>query len=119
MKLEGRIISVLAPESGKSKAGKEWRKQNYVLETEGDYPKKVCFMVWGDKIDEFAIKQNNMVEIDIEIESREFNGRWYTDVKAWKCAIKDSAPQKALYKSPGFVEAVNDAVDDAEDDLPF
>ncbi len=54
------------------------------MEVPGDYPKQVCFMAWGDKIDQFAIKQNETLTVHIDLESREYNGRWYTDVKAWR-----------------------------------
>ncbi|HBY69897.1 MAG TPA: hypothetical protein DEG69_20420 [Flavobacteriaceae bacterium] len=65
-------------------ANGSWRKQDYILETQGDYPKKICFTVWGEKIDEFAIKKDEEVNVSINLESREYNSKWYTDVKAWK-----------------------------------
>ncbi len=83
MELTGKIIQLLPEESGQSARG-PWRKQQYILETEGQYPKKVCFMAWGDKIDEFKINEGDDLIVSINIESREYNGRWYTDVKAWK-----------------------------------
>ena len=103
MEITGSIIEVLEEQSGQSAKG-GWRKQQYILETKDQYPKKICFMVWGDKIDDFAINKGQDLEVSIDIESREFNGRWYTDVKAWKvtqaggasaqsaAAPKDSAP---------------------------
>jgi hypothetical protein len=85
MEISGRITELLPEKSGQSAKG-PWRKQDYVLETEGQYPKKICFMVWSDKIDEFAIKEGENLVVSIDIESREYNGRWYTDVKAWQIA---------------------------------
>lgn len=90
MEISGTVIQVLPEESGQSARG-TWRKQSYVLETEGQYPKKVCFQVWGDKIDSFKIQENSKITASIEVESREFNGRWYTDVKAWKVNQNQSA----------------------------
>jgi hypothetical protein len=81
--IKGKIIEVLPEKSGQSENG-EWRKQEYVLETDAQYPKKVCFMAWGDKVNQFNIKKDENVEVSIDVESREYNGRWYTDVKAWK-----------------------------------
>ena len=78
-----KIIALLPVKSGQSSNG-EWRKQEYIMETETQYPKKVCFMAWGDKIDQFNIKQGEPLTVSIDLESREYNGRWYTDVKAWK-----------------------------------
>ena len=90
LEISGKIIEILEPKSGKSANG-EWHKQEYVLETEAQYPKKVCFMAWGDKIDQFNIQQGETVAVSIDLESREYNGRWYTDVKAWKVSRDDAA----------------------------
>ena len=83
MNIEGKIIEVLDEQSGEGANG-SWRKQEYILETQGDYPKKICFTVWGEKIDEFEIKKDEEVNVSINLESREYNSKWYTDVKAWK-----------------------------------
>ena len=83
MELEGKIIQVNQLQSGQGKNG-TWKKQEYIVETKSQYPKKVCVTVWGDKIDQFALNQNDDVKLSIELESREYNNRWYTDVRAWK-----------------------------------
>ena len=85
LEISGKIIEILTVKSGQSANG-EWRKQEYILETETQYPTKICFMVWGDKIDEFNIQQGENLAVSVDLESREYNGRWYTDVKAWKVA---------------------------------
>ena len=81
MEIRGEIIEILPEKSGKSENG-GWRKQEYILETDSHYPKKICFMAWGDKIDQCNIKQVETVEVSVVLESREYSGRWYTDVKA-------------------------------------
>ncbi len=83
MEIKGRIIQILPLVEGQSAKG-TWKKQDYILETEAQYPKKVCFNCWGDKVDQFNIQQGEELIVSIDIESREFNGRWYTDVRAWK-----------------------------------
>ena len=83
MELEGKIIQINPLQSGEGKNG-TWKKQEFIVETKSQYPKKVCITAWGDKIDQFDLKKNEDVKVCIEIESREFNSRWYTDVKAWK-----------------------------------
>ncbi len=88
MELTGRITQVLPEKNGTSARG-PWRKQEYVIEIPGDYPKQVCFMVWGDRIDQFGIQQGQELTVSIDLESREYNGRWYTDVKAWRVAPTD------------------------------
>ncbi|MEO1575477.1 MAG: DUF3127 domain-containing protein [Pseudomonadota bacterium] len=83
MELAGKITHVLEEKSGNSARG-AWRKQEYVIEVPGDYPKQVCFMVWGDKIDQLRITEGEELTVHFDLESREYNGRWYTDVKAWR-----------------------------------
>jgi hypothetical protein len=85
MELTGRIVKVLPEKSGTSARG-GWRKQEYIIEIPGDYPKQVCFMAWGDRIDQFKIQEGQELTVSIDLESREYNGRWYTDVKAWRVA---------------------------------
>ncbi|MBL7831040.1 MAG: DUF3127 domain-containing protein [Saprospiraceae bacterium] len=118
MEIKGRIIQLLPMQSGEGKNG-TWRKQDYVLETMDTYPKKLCFNAWGDKIDQFAIKQDEVVTVHFDIESREYNGRWYTDVKAWRV-------DKNIGSSEGSTQQMSDdmpppPVDfgEMDDDLPF
>ena len=68
MEITGKIIEILPEQSGESARG-PWRKQEYVLETDGQYPKKICFMAWGDKIDEFAIQKTETLTAAINLES--------------------------------------------------
>ncbi len=83
MEIQGRIIMVAPEVGGTSKAGNQWRKQEYVIETMSQYPKKICFSLWGDRIDQFAIQEGEDLTVQIDLESREYNGRWYTEVRAW------------------------------------
>ena len=79
-------FSLLPLQTGTGKNG-QWKKQDIIVETEATYPKKICVSVWGDKIDTANIQPGNLLKIDFDVESREFNGRWYTDVKAWKIEV--------------------------------
>jgi hypothetical protein len=101
LELTGKIIQVLPERSGTSARG-PWRKQEYIIEVPGDFPKKVCFMLWGDKIDQFRIQPGQDLTVSVDLESREYNGRWYTDVKAWRVAPADgqSAPDGAPEPPP-------------------
>jgi hypothetical protein len=81
MNIIGKITELLPLQTGMSKNG-QWRKQDIIIETEGQYPKKVCVSIWGDKINEPHLVIGNILDISFELESREFNGKWYTDVKA-------------------------------------
>ncbi len=105
MEINGKIIELLPEKTGQSANG-PWRKQEYILETDGQYPKKVCFMAWGDKIDQFNIKQGDDLVVSVDLESREYNGRWYTDVKAWKVSrAGDSAGDAYPSDGQGFSNA--------------
>lgn len=95
MDINGKIVQLLDKQTGQTKAGGTWEKQEYILETEGQYPKKVCFNLWGEKIAQFGIQVNDQVVVSFDLESREYNGRWYTDVRAWsvkKQGSSQSAP---------------------------
>ncbi|MFN3530475.1 MAG: DUF3127 domain-containing protein [Bacteroidia bacterium] len=118
MELQGTIHSLLPEVGGTGKSGNSWRKREFILETEGQYPKKVCISVWGDKIDQFPMREGARVTAAIDVESREYNGRWYTEVKAWKVALNDGA-------NAGPAAVVDQAPDygrfdpGTPDDLPF
>ena len=114
MEHTGKIIAVLPEKSGTSSRG-PWRKQEYVIEIPGDYPKQVCFMVWGDKIDQFNVAEGESLTVHFDLESREYNGRWYTDVKAWRIERPD-----AQGDSPEAPPPPDDAPPpDFDDDIPF
>ena len=78
-------------------------------------------MVWGDKIGEFNLKQGENVEVSIDLESREYNGRWYTDVKAWKVNKDDAGSfREQTGEEPDRIKTENDtdlSLDD--DEIPF
>lgn len=130
MEITGKVIAVLPEEGGTAKStGKPWRKQNYVIETPGTYPRKVCFNIFGDRIDQFksVLVLNNDVTVSFDLESREFNGKWYTDVRAYNVVAAAGAPAAgapAAYSAPiagDFPPAPADlspAAGSAED-LPF
>ena len=119
MEISGKIIEILDIKSGQSANG-EWRKQEYVLETEAQYPKKVCFMAWGDKIDQFNIQKGETVEVSIDLESREYNGRWYTDVKAWKVSrVGVSADNIQLAEPEEYSNTQQDEPPLLDDVIPF
>lgn len=98
--ISGRIVSVLPLQQGTSKAGKPWQKQEYILDTGGQYPKKVCFSLFGDSITKFPLQVGQDVTVSIDIESREWNSRWYTEVRAWNVTYASQQPQTPAPQSP-------------------
>jgi Domain of unknown function (DUF3127) len=115
MQLTAKLIQLLPLQSGTGKNG-QWKKQDIIVETEATYPKKICVSVWGDKIDASSLQLGNLLKIDFDVESREYNGRWYTDVKAWKIEVAGSAPAPAGDKVSANTVPQNMSNDD---DLPF
>lgn len=129
MEVQGKIILKLPLESGTSKAGNPWKKQKYVLETINEpYPKKVHFDFFGDRADQYPLEVGDTVTLSFDIESREFNGRWYTDIRGWKAEKMQAgadatapASQAAAPATPAQEVPAPDFTQDGEstDDLPF
>ena len=85
MDISGRLIQVLQEQGGEGKNGNKWAKCDFVIETQEKYPKKVCLTAWNDLIGTVkGLPLESEVKVSFDISSREYNGRWYTDVKAWK-----------------------------------
>ena len=131
MQLSGRIVSLLPMQTGTGRNG-TWRKQEVILETEGQYPKKVCVAVWGDRIDEQQLQVGNNLKVDVDVESREYNGRWYTDVKAWRVEVVapgtatqqpnpayGASAQPSQAPIPSSQQYDNNLPGSGEDDMPF
>ena len=83
MQLIAKLLQKLPLQTGQGKNG-TWQKQDIIVETDGQYPKKICLSLWGDKYSNIQLTEQNNYKFDIDIESREFSGRWFTDVKVWR-----------------------------------
>jgi hypothetical protein len=139
LELEGKISLKQAVQSGQSARG-PWAKQEFILEyMDGNFPTSVCFTAWGDdKVNELARFQvGDKVKVSFNIKGREYNGRWYNDLRIWKISSADtpsqhgastpaatSAPQGGSYgvrpqeaPAPTFEDIP--AADGTEEDLPF
>ena len=115
MQITAKIIQLLPLQTGTGKNG-EWRKQEFIVETDGQYPKKICLSVWGDKIKEDILQVGAKLQFSLEIESREYNGKWYTDVKAWKVEGDSQNSSAAMIGDPVFKQDDNIAGDS---EMPF
>lgn len=123
MEITGKIIAVLPERGGVSKTGNEWKMQEYVLETHEQYPRKICFNVFGaDKISQFNIQAGEEMTVSFDINAREYNGRWYNDIRAWRVE-RGTALAPAPEYSPAIDAPKANAVDfgsqNEADDLPF
>jgi len=84
MEITGKITRVFEVVTGNGKKGM-WSKQSFVIEQPGQYPKLVCVDLWGeDLIAKYDLVVGITVTAHINIESREYYGRWYTDVRCYK-----------------------------------
>ena len=119
MEFTARLIKKEAPVTGQGKNG-EWKKQNIILETDGMYPKKICVAIWGDKININDFQENTMLTVSFDLESREFNNNWYTDIRAWKIDQSDgSGANLAANNAPKGAPAVDLKQSEEGEDLPF
>lgn len=112
MQLIGKVQQLLPVQTGTGKNG-QWKKQEVIVATEGQYPRQVCVTVWGDKVNDQLLQPGNELKLEIDIESREYNGRWYTDIKAWKIELV----REAVPGSTGLPVGDDEVTD--KDDLPF
>jgi hypothetical protein len=122
LEITGKVAQILPLETGEGKNG-QWKKQFFILDfMEGNYPKKVSISVWGDKTDSLRnILPGANVKVSFNVESREYNGRWYTDVKAWRIeTVSGNQPapsQGGNFDEPAF--SSENFSSGAENDLPF
>lgn len=92
MEIKGTIVQTLGLMKGTSKAGNPWAKAELVIETEGEYPKKVKLSNMKNA-ESFALLPVGVAgTFHIELESREYNGRWYTEVNCWKWEMPHEIP---------------------------
>ena len=118
MQLTAKLIQLLPLQTGSGKNG-AWKKQDIIVETEGQYPKKVCISIWGDKINESILKPGAQLSISFDVESREYNGRWYTEARAWKVAKQTAGSGSSRESAPPPTDDSFVPDNTASDDLPF
>ncbi len=125
MEFTGKIIAVLQPRGGVSKSGNEWKVQEYVIEDHGQYPRRMCFDVFGaDKIEQFNIQMGEELTVSFDIDARQWQDRWFNSIRAWKVervaatagtsSVGPEIPPPAPTVMPDFTQA-----EESTDDLPF
>lgn len=126
MEITGRIIQKLGLQEGTSAKG-GWKKQDFIVETTEKFPKKVCVSAWTEKVDDLnRYNINDEVKLSVNLESREYNGKWYTDVRFWKIEAANASnsgstnsdPNKVTQAPPVF-EDMGSSNNESNDDLPF
>ena len=121
MELSGKVIAVLEPRGGVSKTGNPWKVQEYVIETHDQYPRKMCFDVFGeDKINQFNIQIGEEITVSFDIDAREWQGRWFNSIRAWKVdRVAAQDPQGPADLPPFPPDPADFSAGDEKDDLPF
>ena len=135
MEIIGKAIAALPVKSGVSqKTGEQWQSREYVIETQEQFKKRICFEVFGtDKLKEFNIRNNDLIKVNFDITAREYNGKWYNSIRAWKVEhvnqdgsaagatanqVAASSPQAQAPQAPAN-QAAAPAAQESEEDLPF
>ena len=129
MEFTGRIIAALEPRSGQSRTtGNPWMMQDFVIEEyTGQFPRRMAFNVFGeDKLKQFNIQVGQELTVSFDINAREYQGRWYNDIRVWKVepaptAAAPAAPMAAapMAGQPAAPAAPFEANPDETSDLPF
>lgn len=123
MELTGKCVAVLDIQSGTSKTGNTWQKQDFVIEVGDRYPKKVCLQLFGDKVNECP-NIGDEVTVSFDAESREWNGKWFTQLNAWKVETKSTGVTTAAQAQPTSSAATSapqpqPVAQKGDGDLPF
>lgn len=121
--ITGKILQIMNETSGQSRSGNNWVKQEFIIETYDKFPRKVLISVMGEKVQDLKkFKPGEEIKASLNIESREYNGRWYTDVRAWKLeGGTGAAPSSGNGGGQEFYpdKEASFSPDPATDDLPF
>lgn len=121
VEIVAKLLQKFPVQSGTSARG-GWSKQEFLVETEDTYPKKICMNVWGDeKVRELSsLNDGETYRFSLNIESREYNQRWYTDIRAWKIdKIDVSKSTDPASVAPAYYEEPISNLGSEDDDLPF
>ena len=89
METTGTITNILPLQSGTGKSGNEWKRQDIIIQTEDNYPKTICVSLWGDMVSK-GLKQGDKAQFHFNLESREFNGKWYRVSSKTLCLEKNT-----------------------------
>ena len=129
MELKGKLVLILPPVTGQGRNG-EWKRQEFVIEQEGSFSRKACISTWGDKVNVDELKTGSMLNVFVDIESREFQSKWYTSLTAWKVEVLEDGSgsqtpsssqsiEPSPFDPPTQVYREEGSEEEPKDDLPF
>lgn len=136
MEIYGKIIAALPERSGTTQKGTSWCCQSFVLQTEGQYPRHICFDVFGqDKISQFAIQVGENLTVSFDIDAHQYNDRWFNSIRCFNVMRmqpstgilpSQAAPQQPMSAQPLYTPPAQSATPQADmaspsadDGLPF
>lgn len=127
MEFSGKVIAILPPKSGVSKStGNEWKMQSYVVENHDQFPRRMCFEVFGaDKIDQFNIQMGEELTVSFDIDARQWQDKWFNSIRAWKVErVQEGTPEPQAPVADAPIPPFNPEPapmpgESATDDLPF
>jgi len=116
LSVKGKLTRKLSVESGTSKAGKEWKKQTFIVDTGAQYNPEICFQLFGEEKIEMLNHhdEGEQVEVSFNLSSKEFNGRYFHNIDAWRIETIASNATNPMEEAPDFNAPATE-----EDDLPF
>lgn len=125
MEVTGKIIMAFPEASGVSKAGNPWKKREYVLETLESRAQKIFFDLFGDRADQYPLEVGQIIRLSFDINSREYNGRWYTSISGWRVEEVNEGGSSSAASAPAneynapVIPPAELAPGGPDDDLPF
>lgn len=121
LSVKGKVVKILTVESGISRTGNAWKKQEFVVETQEQFPRKICFSLFNDKVSLLnGLTSGDDVEVSFDVESREFNNKWYHNINAWKIERVGQMPVVSETPPPFSSDDIPpEHHGEEQDDLPF
>lgn len=119
MEVQGKVVQICEPQKFNGRNG-EFTKYGFVVETAGQYPKKIHFQVFGDeRWNDMAIKANETLIVGFDISSREWQGKWFTSCDAWRVLRNETQPTQPAPQSSPIPQQSAPQSNNSDDNLPF
>lgn len=125
LNVTGRVLQILPLQQGTSKAGKPWKSQMFVLDTGGQYPKKIPIKLFGDSVDKFPLQVGQEVTASLDLDGREWEGKWFAEIKAWNIvyagaqSAQTATAQTATPQPAPTAQPTTPATPQESSELPF
>ena len=93
MEIKGKVLTLFPVKEGVGKtSGTPWKSREFVIETQDQYPKRICLQVMNANMDRFPMEEGMEVSVKFDISARERDGRYFTTLTAWDITVLNSRP---------------------------